>query len=30
MKILDSLERKFGRFAIHNLMRYIVIGTAIA
>ena len=30
MKLLDKMERKLGRFAIHNLMRYIVIGTAIA
>lgn len=29
MKILNKLERKFGRYYISNLMLYIVIGTAI-
>ena len=25
MNLLDKLERKFGRYAIHNLMYYIII-----
>ena len=24
MNILDKLERKFGRYAIHNLSRYLI------
>lgn len=30
MSVLDKMERKFGRYAIPNLMKYIVIGTIIA
>lgn len=30
MNILNNLERKFGRYAIHGLMRYVIIGTVIA
>ena len=30
MHLLDKLERKLGRYAVSNLMLYIVIGTIIA
>ncbi len=30
MSVLDRMERRFGRFAIPNLMKYIIIGTIIA
>ena len=29
MSLLDKMERKFGRFALSNLMRYIVFGKAV-
>ena len=30
MNILEKMERKIGRFAISNLMKYIVIGNVVA